>query len=83
MGEEKITAKDAAKAAAAYFRDITDYQGPLNLEEVELTPDEKYWLITLAYEEPKDFSFMGAKKYKLLEVDTSTGEVVSMKIRAV
>ncbi len=80
---EKITARQAAVAAAAYLSQIV---GPgLNpvVEEVELDDTDRYWLITLGYQAPGAYPFAGSKEYKVFKVDSYTGEVVSMKIREI
>jgi len=90
--KNRIDVKKAAKAAAEYFTELfpdTKYSDLL-LEEVELSKDEKYWLITLSYaSEPpppppsgldKLFS-RSSRKYKLFKIDAATGKVEAMKIR--
>lgn len=82
-----IEVKQAAEAAFTYFSDL--YKGGhynLALEEVELSNDEKYWLITLGYNPPTtgftQLTGAGIKReYKQFKIDSTTGEVVSMKIR--
>jgi hypothetical protein len=46
-----IDVKEAAKRAAEYFGNLYGDQqySDVLLEEVELTEDEKHWLITLSY----------------------------------
>ena len=66
------------------------------LEEVELTENEKKWLITLGFLvpdstplQPMEHTFLKMsgkdknflKKYKIFTVDADTGKVTSMKIR--
>ena len=62
------------------------------MEEVELSEQGDYWLITLSFElSPKrtgrgsgslQILFQTPKtKYKIFKVDVKTGEVVSMRIR--
>lgn len=65
----------------------------LSLEEVELTDDERYWLITLGYYvqniNPAQNKFALAiegerkyiRKYKKFKIDANSGRFVSMKIR--
>lgn len=92
--KNRIDVKDAAKAAAEYFVELypdTQYSD-LMLEEVELSEDEKHWLITLSYaSEPpppppsgleKLFSKQGSRKYKIFKIDAATGKVEAMKIRS-
>ena len=83
MSEEekrRLTAKEAAEVAAKYLAELrTDMNRlDISLEEIELTSDEKYWLITLGH--PR--SYLGtAKDYKVIKVDIETGEVLSMKMK--
>ncbi len=84
-----ITAKEAAQAAFEYLTKLLTpgtIEKPI-LEEVELTDDEKHWLITLSYKQREgdplapDFVNPPVPKLKLFKVDASSGKVVSMKIR--
>ena len=87
----KITVREAAHAAEAYFRQLFPARN-VSLEEVELSEDEKHWLITLGYEvEVPMVPSVSAlnpfiqpekkTKYKLFKVNAQTGSVVAMKIR--
>lgn len=90
-----INVKDAAKSAAEYFANLYSDQNysDVLLEEVELTTDEKHWLITLsyAYEPPPSIldQFPAGvpprpkpRKYKVFKIDSATGNVEAMKIRS-
>ena len=84
---KSIDVQQAASEAAAYFKRLyADHEiESLSLEEVELSEDGKYWMITLGY------SFRGSKhvsifgtpvtKYKVFKVNATSGRVVAMKIR--
>jgi hypothetical protein len=87
-----IDAKVASLSAYNYLDSLQDVMGggfqDIRLEEVELTDDKDYWLITLGYDLPDKFK--GAlglevfrREYKLFRVNAQTGEVESMKIRSV
>jgi hypothetical protein len=82
-----IDVKQAADVAAHYLVDLFPNQTLSNvqLEEVELTDDEKYWLITLSYPIQLRISPLNLpatkKEYKLLKIDSQTGKVRAMKIR--
>jgi hypothetical protein len=83
-----LDVKEAAQRASEYFGRLYADQGVSNvqLEEVELTADEQYWLITLSYPEvPLNMVpvLNFKKKYKVFKIDAKTGEVKSMKIRKV
>ncbi len=87
-----IDAKRAVLAAKEYIKSL--YELPLNglrLEEVELSDDERSWLITLGFLEDYDTnpavtalgSALGYKErrvYKQIKVDATTGEAKTMKI---
>ncbi|MCK4430434.1 MAG: hypothetical protein KAW19_03935 [Candidatus Aminicenantes bacterium] len=64
----------------------------IRIEEVELSENDEYWLITLGYDIPSALrmsKFQEAlgppprfdRDYKLLKIDANTGEIISMKIR--
>ena len=87
---DPLDAKRAYKAAWDYFHTVfpmipaTD----VDLEEVELSSDGKYWLVTLSYQEMRrkslelpDFLRVPRQKFKVFKVDRRTDSVVSMKIR--
>lgn len=96
---EIIDVKKAIQTAYStinnYFdsRDFTD----ILLEEVELTDDDKYWLITISINVPIPRTtitpidgFLGGdliknytRKYKIFKIEASTGIVKSMKIREI
>ncbi|MDT7688578.1 MAG: hypothetical protein QOE46_1337 [Acidobacteriota bacterium] len=87
-----LDVKQAAQTASTYFADLYAQQGvsDVRLEEVEITEDGKFWLITLSFPDPDPppatfTSLMGAtgpsRKYKIFKVDAATGDVKSMKIR--
>ena len=88
-----LDVKQAAQTAATYFADLYANQGVtgVRLEEVELTEDGDFWLITLSFPDtdpPKDHSFAGMlgstapkRLYKVFKVDATTGDIKSMKIR--
>ncbi len=82
-----IDVKKAVVSAASFVQDL--YSEPLNdllLEEVELSPDEQFWLITISFTRAdiNVFQAIGGsatRVYKLVKVDADTGVAVSMKIR--
>ncbi len=88
---QRIPAKDAAIAAAAYFTEVTGYKSGVTVEEIELTEDGGTWLVTLGYvsedvTQPIPFHITFPRQcmaYKMFAVNAVTGEVTSMKIRKV
>jgi hypothetical protein len=85
----RIDARQAASAAAAYFKELYPNVVSFSLEEVELSEDGSHWLITLSFEIPANphlgnvlVQFQAPKtKFKVFKVDAKTGKVVAMKIR--
>jgi hypothetical protein len=80
-----IDVKQAVKIAYDYLTSLYPEARSVELEEVELTEDERYWLITLGYTAlggsiPSAFA-LREKKYKTLKTDAESGRVVSMKMR--
>ena len=82
-----FSAKDAVRAASAYFMELTGILTGVSVEEVELSEDGCFWLITLGYYDPANpFSGLvvrGVLSYKVFKIDAKTGQVVSMKVRKV
>lgn len=93
-----IDVKEAARRAAEYFTDLYEPStyNDLQLEEVELRDDEKYWLITLSYipilnsplgqdkiAKVLNMPASGPRKYKQFKINATTGEVRAMTIRKV
>ena len=85
----KINVRLAVRAAKEYLHFLQNILGfkiqDLRLEEVELSKDRKYWLITLGFivDTIEEESFLPKKErdYKIFKVNSKTGEVKSMKIR--
>ena len=92
-----LDVKQAAHKAFEYFASLYPACDPSKtlLEEVELTEDGEYWLITLSYPFPglaeypasgiAELFGRGAapRDYKVFRIDAASGEVKSMKIRKV
>jgi len=96
-----IDVKEAARRAVEYFANLYDSKtySDLQLEEVELTEDERYWLITLSYVPIPDSPLgvmgsdqiakilnmptSGPRKYKQFKIDAENGKVHAMTIRKV
>jgi hypothetical protein len=88
--------RSAVMHAQNYLKDLKDMLGnsleDLRLEEVELSDDKQYWLITLGYSrlvdktKNKNTLLEGMiphyeRDYKIFKVNAQTGEVEAMKIR--
>jgi hypothetical protein len=81
-----IDAKKAVDIANNYLKSVYEASFPgLQLEEIELSEDQKFWLITLGYIAPgaSPFLYPPPKEYKSFKIDSETGNVISMKIRQV
>ncbi len=76
----RINAKAAAQLAAKYYKEITGDQEKVNLEEVELSDDD-FWYITLSHRESSQLFYSEKVIYKVFKINASTGEVISMKLR--
>ena len=75
--------KEIVDIAKEYSEKLISDKG--NLEEVELTGDGRYWIVTLSYTTlVKDYFSLGVptarKDYKKFKINAHTGEVTSMKI---
>ena len=93
---EKLDVKQAANLALQYFADLypNEHFADVALEEVEMSEDEKFWLITLGFTAPPPLQPSRTKpiatlfgppgpvrKFKVFKVNARTGKVVSMRIR--
>lgn len=92
-----IDLRNAVKAAYDYLRSLQDMMGHqlenLRLEEVELSEDKNFWLITLGFDgnfiinNSMAVAALGMstqerrREYKLFKVNSQSGEVEAMKIR--
>lgn len=95
----RIELSQAVLIARGYLADAyrDQHPGGVLLEEVELSEDDAYWLITLGFDNPHQRGPMAAaldplaelmrpreaRIYKTFRLDAKTGRVVSMKIRPV
>jgi hypothetical protein len=83
MIDVKQAAQSASNFIVALYSDQTI--SDVRLEEVEVSDDEKYWLITLSFlvQFPGGIVALPVvrRQYKILKVDRQTGNVLSMKIR--
>lgn len=82
MIKVKEATEKAKEHLLAFFPDAEQVQ----LEEVELSKDKAYWLITLSYEGISTSvasSMLVGKSllYKIFKLDVKNGEVISMKIK--
>jgi hypothetical protein len=89
--EHIVDERQAIEAAFRYFYVLypnrTGQEYDPSLEEIEMSKDGRYWLVTLAFNEhrlqnknlPK-FLQVPLRKLKSFKVDAVTGRVLSMKI---
>lgn len=95
---QTIDVKAAVAVAIDYLKflqdEISNEIQDVRLEEVELSEDKKYWLITLGYDIPIknlpvsiELIFPNTpaykREYKLFKVNSKSSQVEAMKIREV
>lgn len=84
-----LDVKQASKLATEYFASLYENKyHNLNLEEVEISEDGKYWYITLGYDIERPFSVAlpftkTGREFKRFKIDIETGKVLSMQIRKI
>ena len=87
-----IDAKDAVRIALEYVQAMYKPEdiSQLILEEVELSKEEDFWLVTVSFLPPAAkspieamTSSRGTQAYKVLKIHAETGVVHSMKMRTV
>lgn len=89
-----IDVKQAVRSAIRYVNDLYEQKEPTDfmLEEVELSDDGKYWLITISFPQyQRQTNPLVAlttpnyeqRIYKTIKVHTENGQAISMKIRQV
>jgi hypothetical protein len=82
-----VDVKRAVSKARDYLAEMLQIPPErLLLEEVELSEDDKFWLVTLSFPPPAGSSFavaLGGRVYKVVKIDAVTGEFESIKIRQV
>lgn len=87
-----IDLKTVVSAAYNYLTSMQDMMGNqlqnIRLEEVELSEDKNFWLITLGFDIPvknkTPLPVLGEttqREYKIFQVNSQTGKVEAMKIR--
>lgn len=93
--ETIIDVKQAVAGAIAFVKRVYSKLDGLRLEEVEMSSDDRYWLVTLGFFEPAPESPMKKllrplpvpdemeRVYKIIKVDAKSGDAISMKIRKV
>ncbi len=78
-----IDVRVATNAAVEYLKQFFATANNVQLEEIEISEDERFWSVTLSYDDADRYSvnFNRDKKYKIFKIDANTGSVLSMKIR--
>jgi hypothetical protein len=81
-----VGVKKAVELARTYLSQVLEAPATqLLLEEVELSDDQQFWLITFSYPAPEgsslDVMLGGNRAYKVVKLKARTGEFVSVKIR--
>jgi hypothetical protein len=90
-----IPVKDAVRTAASTLREVGEelgepVGGDLRLEEVELTDDDKFWLVTFSFQLPEvhasaaplsNVFTIPRKRFKQVKLDAETGRFKGLKDR--
>jgi len=85
-----LSVTDAVSTATSHLTKFFPSAQKLRLEEVELTDDDQFWLITLSFvdpnQEPTVFQALSrihgeGRFYKVVKINKESGEVRSIKIR--
>lgn len=78
-----IDVRLAATSANDYLKGFYPEATNIKLEEVELTEDDKFWFITLSYDNSDRYAvnFNKPRSFKIFKLDAENGQVLSMKIR--
>jgi len=81
-----INVKEATDKAKEYLVNFYPEAENVLLEEVELTADKAYWMVTLSFEgitSSVASSLLVGKSvlYKIFRIEAETGVVISMRIR--
>jgi hypothetical protein len=91
--ETQIDLRQAVKTAVKFFTESFGLARPSDaqLEEIEMSEDGRFWLITVGYDNPTAVNVVKGKfvlphqvplrKYKVVKVDAQDGQPVSIKIR--
>jgi hypothetical protein len=83
-----IDVKKAVGLARQYLSDIMQVQASeVLLEEVELSADGRYWLVTLSYPAPAPTPILvltgrGDRNFRVVKLLAETGDFESIKIRS-
>ncbi len=77
-----IDVQDAVKIANGYFHKIYPNVSVyyLQVEEVELSDDRKFWAVTLGYRTSP--SALEKTKLRVFKINAISGEVLAMKMRS-
>jgi len=82
-----IDVKKAVRNAMGFVKDLYESDTPadLMLEEVRISDDEKYWLITVGFSRKSWMAPLGgderSRAYKVIKIDAETGKPIEMAIR--
>ncbi|MFA6129957.1 MAG: hypothetical protein WC731_03115 [Candidatus Omnitrophota bacterium] len=83
-----VDAKMAAKNAFSYYSDLVEKDANVRVEEVDFSPGDHCWIITLGIRRTMSTGIGGALfgvevDYKTFYIDVDTGNVQKMKIREI
>jgi hypothetical protein len=87
-----LPVKEAVQKANAYLSEVLNIEPEkLLLEEVELSEDQQFWLVTLSFPVQYQLSSVAAvlggtgvtRAYKIVKLQADSGVLVSIKIRKI
>jgi hypothetical protein len=82
-----LSIAEAAHVATTHLKTLFPAAEGISLEEVEISDDDRFWLITLGFQETTTGKELlqrlggNARQYKIFKINRESGEVRSMKIR--
>ena len=82
-----VNVKAAVELARGYLSEVLQVpSSQMLLEEIELSDDQQFWLITLSFPgarfSPVEvMAGLANREYKIVKLRTDTGDLVSIKIR--
>ena len=86
QSSEDKNPREIVKAAAEYFKSVTDNVDVTKLRLEEITQDDECWHVTLSYpaqDVDSIFGLSNMREYKEFLIDPKTAKVKSMKIKKI
>lgn len=78
-----IELNEAIKNARLYLESVFAAETPRNvrLEEIALSDDDKFWMVTFSFDRPMLGGTLWKKEYKLVKLDAESGQARAVQIR--